>query len=128
MTEGLIGVELRILSRVTSGAGATTGPFTVGSERAFACETSGAGATTFSVKLSDLRVRAEFNSGVGGTTRGAGNTGATRDERKPSAGGGPGTGLKASRLATDESECGKFSFGASTTCSVGLEPRATRMV
>jgi hypothetical protein len=128
MTEGLIGVALRILSRVTSGAGATIGAFTVGSERVFACETSGAGATTLAVKLSDLRVNAEFNSGVGGSTRGVGNAGANRDERNPSDGGGPGIGLNARRLATDESERGKFNFGASTTCSDGLEPRATRMV
>src|SRR6266436_6232582 len=95
-TEGLMGVALRILSRVTAGAGATTDARSEGMERVIAGETPGAGATTLAVKLSDVRVSAEFNSGVDGTTRGVGNAGATRDERNPSAGGGPGTGLKAS--------------------------------
>ena len=80
------------------------------------------------VRLSGLRVSVEFNSGVGGTTVGAGSAGADNVDRSPSAGGGPGTGLNASRFATDESERGRFSLGASTTFSVGVVPRATRMV
>ena len=72
----------------------------------------------------------EFNSGEGGTGLIviAGSVGAMREERRPSAGGGPGFDLNASRLATAESECGRFTLGASTTFSLGLSPRATRMV
>lgn len=70
----------------------------------------------------------EFNSGEGGTALIAGRAGAMREERRPSAGGGPGFGLNASRFATAESECGRFTLGASTIFSVGLSPRATRMV
>jgi hypothetical protein len=128
MTEGAIDVVPRILSRFTSGAGAITGAFTVGKDRVLVCETSGAGAITLAMRLSGLRVKVEFNSGVGGTTLGVGNAGAAKDERKPSVGGGPGTGLIASRLATDASARGRLSFGASTTFSVGAVPRATRMV
>jgi hypothetical protein len=83
--------------------------------------------SVFAVRLAD-----EFNSGEGGTTlivvRYAGRVGAVREDRSPSAGGGPGFDLKASRLATAESECGRFTLGASTTFSRGLSPRATRMV
>jgi hypothetical protein len=76
----------------------------------------------FAARLAD-----EFNSGEGATALIAGSVGAVREERSPSAGGGPGFGLIASKLATAESECGRFTLGASTTCSVGLSPRATRM-
>src|SRR5260221_2600105 len=71
----------------------------------------------------------EFNSGEGGTGLIviAGSVGAMREERRPSAGGGPGFALNASRLATAESECGRFTLGASTTFSLGLSPRATRI-
>lgn len=127
-TAGFIAVALRTWSRFTSGAGATMGALTDGKARAFARARSGAGAMALAVKLSGLRVRVEFNSGVGGTTAGTGREGAVNVERKPSAGGGPGTGLNASRFATDESERGRFSLGASTTFSVGVEPRATRIV
>src|SRR5271167_3806545 len=83
---------------------------------------------TLVVKLLGLRLAEEFSSGEGGTTLIAGRVGAVREERKPSAGGGPGFGLNASRLATAESECGRFTLGASTTFSLGLSPRATRIV
>jgi hypothetical protein len=46
----------------------------------------------------------------------------------PSAGGGPGTGLKARRFFTGSAEIGNFKSGASTTFSVAALPRATRMV
>lgn len=119
--------EERILSGVAFGAGAIGDAFSVGDVRVFACATSGAGATTFAVRASCLRP-AEFTSGVGGTALTAGNLGATRDDCRPSAGGGPGFGLKASRLATAESLCGRFNLGASTIVSPGLSPRATLMV
>jgi hypothetical protein len=82
------------------------------------------------VRVLELRVAGEFNSGEGGTAFIviAGSIGAVREERRPSAGGGPGFGLKASRFATAESECGRFTLGASTTFSLGLSPRATRIV
>lgn len=70
----------------------------------------------------------EFSSGEGATALIAGKVGATFAERRPSAGGGPGFGLNASRLATAESECGRFSLGVSTTLSLGRSPRATWMV
>jgi hypothetical protein len=128
ITDGAIEFALRNWSRFTSGAGAITGLFTVGSERWSVLETSGVGAIAFAVRLFGLRVRAEFNSGVGGTTVGTGKAGAARVDRSPSAGGGPGIDLNASRFATDESDRGRFSFGASTTFSVGAAPRATRIV
>jgi hypothetical protein len=56
------------------------------------------------VSMLDLRLADEFSSGEGATTLIAGRVGAGRAERRPSAGGGPGLGLKASRLATAESE------------------------
>ena len=82
ITVGASGVAMRILSR----------------------ETFGAGGMMLGVSMSDLRLAAEFSSGEGGATLIAGRVGAVRLERRPSAGGGPGLGLKASRLATAESE------------------------
>src|SRR5208282_1449817 len=90
---------------------------------------TGAGAMTVGASgVADrIFVSSRETFGAGGITA-AGKVGATSDERKPSAGGGPGSGLKASRLATAASECGRFILGASTTFSAGLSPRATRMV
>lgn len=56
------------------------------------------------VRMFGVRLADEFNSGEGGTALIAGSVGAVREERRPSAGGGPGFGLNASRLATAESE------------------------
>src|SRR5215831_192756 len=127
-TEGFSGNAFRILSRATSGAGATTvDELKSGVLREFAFATSGAGGTTLAVTFGCLRVSAEFNSGEGATTLGVGNAGATNCDRNPSAGGGPGIGFTASKFAT-ESECGRFSLGASTTLSDGRSPRATRIV
>jgi len=69
-------------------------------------ETLGAGGTMFVVRTLGVRLADEFNSGEGGTALIviAGRVGAVREERRPSAGGGPGFGLNASRLATAESE------------------------
>src|ERR1017187_2429856 len=104
----------------------------VGKVRVAACETSGAGGMMFVARVLAVRLgvdpNPECNSGEGGTTLIAGRVGAMRVERRPSAGGGPGFGLNASRLATAESECGRLTLGASTTFSLGLSPRATRMV
>jgi|SRR5208282_2623273 hypothetical protein len=122
------GLAVRILSRETFGAGGMTAELNVGEVRVLARETSGAGGIIFVDKLFEVRLAEAFSSGEGGTTLVAGRVGAMREERRPSAGGGPGSGLKASRLATAESECGRFILGASTTFSVGLSPRATRMV
>ena len=108
--------------------------FKIGEVRVGVRETSGAGGMTLLVRTLERRVVAweedVFNSGDGGTARIviAGSVGAMREERRPSAGGGPGFGLNASRLATAESECGRFILGASTTLSLGLSPRATRIV
>ena len=59
---------------------------------------------TLVVRPLGARLAEEFISGDGGTTLIAGSVGAAREERSPSAGGGPGFGLNASRLATAESE------------------------
>src|SRR5208282_684507 len=123
-----------ILSRETLGAGGTMVGFEAGEVRVLACETSGAGGTIVFARLVALRLGDgfEFSSGEGGTGRivgsAGGRFGATREERNPSAGGGPGLGLKARRLATAASECGRLILGASTTLSLALSPRATRMV
>ena len=130
-TVGASGLAVRILSRETFGAGATIDEFRVGAVRVGVGETSGAGGMTLVVRTLELvREEEEFNSGEGGTALIviAGSIGAMREERRPSAGGGPGFDLKASRLATAESECGRFILGASTTLSLGLSPRATWMV
>jgi hypothetical protein len=124
-------LAVRILSREIFGAGGTIDEFRVGEVRVGVRETSGAGGMTLVVRTLELvREEEEFNSGEGGTALIviAGSTGAMREERRPSAGGGPGFDLKASRLATAESECGRFILGASTTFSLGLSPRATWMV
>ena len=138
MTVGASGLAVLILSRETFGAGGTIAAFIValrvGEVRVGARETSGAGGMTLVVRRLLVRLVVgegdEFNSGDGGTARIviAGSVGAVREERRPSAGGGPGFGLNASRLATAESECGRFILGASTTFSLGLSPRATRIV
>ncbi len=127
-TVGASGFVVRIWSRDTFGAGGTTAALKAGELRLLERETSGAGGTMFVVRLLEERPGVDFNSGEGAIALSAGRTGAVRDERRPSAGGGPGFGLKASRLATAESECGRLILGASTTFSVGLSPRATRMV
>jgi hypothetical protein len=134
MTVGASGLAVRILSRETFGAGGMIAAFKIGEVRVGARETSGAGGMTLVVRTLELRLvvreEEEFNSGEGGTAFIviAGSMGAMREERRPSAGGGPGFDLKASRLATAESECGRFILGASTTLSLGLSPRATWMV
>jgi len=129
-TVGASVLAVRILSRETFGAGGTIVVLRVGEVRVGVLETSGVGGMTLVVRVLERRLADEFNSGEGGTAVIviAGSIGAMRDERRPSAGGGPGFGLKASRLATAESECGRFILGASTTFSLGLSPRATRMV
>jgi hypothetical protein len=131
---GASGLAVRILSRETLGAGGTIAAFRFGEVRVLARERSGAGGMMFVVGMLGVCLAVgegdEFNSGEGGTALIviAGSIGAMREERRPSAGGGPGFGLNASRLATAESECGRFILGASTTRSLGLSPRATRMV
>ena len=135
-TAGASGLAVRILSCETFGAGGTIAGFIValrvGEVRVLARETSGAGGMTLVVRVLGVCLADDFNSGEGGTALIviviAGSVGAVREERRPSAGGGPGFDLKASRLATAESECGRFTLGASTTLSLGLSPRATRMV
>lgn len=116
----------RSLSRFTSGAGVIGDGFIVGVLRVFACEISGAGGTMFVVRLW-ARLPA-CTSGVGGTALISGRSGANSFEPSPSAGGGPGFGLKASRFATALSLRGSLSFGASTTVSARRSPRTTRIV
>src|ERR1039457_1277685 len=90
----------------------------VGKVRVAACETSGAGGMMFVARVLAVRLgvdpNPECNSGEGGTTLIAGRVGAMRVERRPSAGGGPGVGLKRGRLGIGEKGRGRFSLGAST--------------
>src|SRR5712692_8349579 len=108
MTVGASGFAVLILSCETFGAGGTMAALKVGEVRVAVRETSGAGGMMLVVRMLGVRLADEFNSGEGGTTLIviAGRVGAVREERRPSAGGGPGFGLNASRLATAESECG----------------------
>src|ERR1700686_3198270 len=120
----------RILSRATLGVvgvGGMMALFSAGAARPLLRETSGAGAMTFVSSPWAERLVDAFNSGEGGAMLIAGRVGAVREDRKPSAGGGPGFALKASRLATAESEWGRLTLGASTTFSAGLLPRTTRL-
>ena len=128
MTVGVSWFGDCILSRDTFGAGGTMLALKVGEVRVAVFDTSGAGAMMVVVRVLAVRLADELRSGEGGTALIAGRVGAVREERKPSAGGGPGLGLIASRLATAESECGRFMRGASATFSRGCSPRTTRMV
>jgi len=121
-TVGASGLAVRILSRETFGAGGTIAAFKIGEVRVGARETSGAGGMTLVVSVLGVCLADEFNSGEGGTAFIviAGSIGAMREERRPSAGGGPGFGLKASRLATAESECGRFILGSVHNSLAGL--------
>jgi hypothetical protein len=95
----------RILSRCASGAGGITLAFNIGALWVLSLRTSGLGAIAVSARL-----------------------GARNEDFNPSAGAVPGIGLKASKFATAESDCGSFNLGASTTFSRTDSPRATRMV
>jgi hypothetical protein len=96
---GASGLAVRILSRETFGAGGTIVVLRVGEVRVGVLETSGVGGMTLLASALERRVvvweEDEFNSGEGGTAVVviAGSIGAMRDERRPSAGGGPGFGL-----------------------------------
>ena len=98
-TVGASGLAVRILSRETFGAGGTIVVLRVGEVRVGVLETSGVGGMTLLAGALERRVvvweEDEFNSGEGGTAVVviAGSIGAMRDERRPSAGGGPGFGL-----------------------------------
>jgi hypothetical protein len=99
-------ITCRLRSAALEGGGATTPLFKRGIDRSSSRITSGGGATI-----------AFFESdGVGVAAF------------KPSAGGGPGMDLKASRFATGARDMGKLRLGASTTFSLREVPRATRMV
>jgi hypothetical protein len=132
-TAGASEFVVRVLSRETSGAGGTTAAFQSCEVRVLECETSGAGGTMLAVRALGERLADGFNSdgfksGEGGMALVVGRNGVVRVERRPSAGGGPGLGLNASRFATAESECGRLTLGASTTFSAGCSPRTTRIV
>ncbi len=129
-----IAFDARSFSAVTFGAGAITVDV-IAALRRVSCTTSGAGATTLAARLACLRLAelaSLLRSGAGGTgatfARAFESAGAASLACIPSAGGGPGIGLNASRFATAESLCGKFTLGASTMVSPGLSPRATLMV
>lgn len=104
MMIGASGLAARILSREIFGVGGTISAFRAGELRVRERETSGAGATMLVSRFFGVRLADALTSGAGATGLIAGRTGAVRDERSPSAGGGPGFDLSASRLATAESE------------------------
>jgi len=104
MTVEVSELPVRILSRETFGVGGTMGVLKEDDVRLLELAISGAGAMTFIAGLLVERMVDEFNSGDGAATVIEGRVGAVSAERKPSAGGGPASALKASRLATAESE------------------------
>src|SRR5579883_3117096 len=88
----------------------------------------GGGATTLWSSEAMRRSSWRSTSGAGAMIEFCERAGAARLDFSPSAGGGPGTGLKASRFSTGALETGNFKLGASTTLSRAVSPRATRMV
>jgi hypothetical protein len=117
---------MSVCSEWTVGAGGTTAAFRAGAVRDLSAEMFGAGGT---IELgSRTRPARDWSrarlSWAGGITL-VGRLGATSEECRPSAGGGPGWDLKASRLATAMEEAGSLRSGASTTCGVSDAPRAT---
>ena len=114
-------------SERTLGAGGTIAALRVGAARDLSEERLGAGGTTES-SVTPLR---DFSRGMlngAGAITLAGKLGAVSAECNPSAGGGPGLDLNASRLATAPVDEGSLRLGASTTLGVSEPPRATRMV
>lgn len=104
------------------GAGGTTAALSVGAVRDRSADTLGAGGTTeFRLTLARDRSRVTL-SWAGGITF-AGRLGATRTECRPSAGGGAGFDLKASKLATAVEDAGSLRSGASTTFWASEAPR-----
>jgi hypothetical protein len=101
--------------------------FSAGAVRDRSAETLGEGGTTESSLTLARDCSRVMLSGAGATTL-AGRVSGLSDERKPSAGGGPGLDLKASRLATAAVEEGRLRLGASTIRWASELPRATRMV
>jgi len=117
----------RVCSERTLGAGGTTAASRTGAVRWLEAAL-GAGGTT---ELSDgaprdwSRVRFTFAGAITLARR----LGAVSEERKPSAGGGPGSFLgTASRFATAPGEEGSLRSGASTICEASERPRATLIV
>jgi hypothetical protein len=96
--------------------------------RAFSCATVVGGGAITSLFRPAIRFRSRLTSGGGATIEFFDRSGAVRDDLSPSAGGGPGTDLKASKFATGALDTGNFKSGASTTFSTAELPRATRMV
>jgi hypothetical protein len=92
------------LSGETFGAGGITVALNVGEVRVSVREISGAGGMTCVVRVFGVLLAEAFNSGEGATALIAGRVGAAIDDRRPSAGGGPGFGFSASKFATAELE------------------------
>ncbi len=113
-----------VRSRETLGAGAMIVGSRDGATSACSDRTSGAGGTTAAFRAGAVRDLFEETLGAGAITL-AGRLGAVREECRPSAGGGPGLALKASRLATAPMEDGSLRSGASTTLGASEPPRAT---
>jgi len=118
---------MSVRSDGTFGAGGTTAEFRAGRLRELAAAILGAGGTTEFSETPRRDWSRDTLTGAGAITF-AGRLGAVREECSPSVGGGPGFGLKASKLATAPVEEGSLRLGASTTLGVSELPRATRMV
>jgi len=107
------------------GLGGITAALIEGDARNLSRRTSGLGGTTAS-RTGAVSILSRCTSGLGATAI-SDRSGARKLDLNPSAGGGPGIGLYASRLATAALDCGNFRLGASTTFSCSRSPRATRI-
>src|ERR1700758_2824884 len=87
--------------------------------RRFAETFAGGGATTALASPGVVRFSSRKVSGGGATMAFFESVGGVREDFSPSAGGGPGTGLTASRFATGARENRNLGLGASTTLSRG---------
>ncbi len=115
----------KVCSERTLGAGGTTTAFRDGADRDLSEEMLGAGGTT-ELRSSAARDLPRVAFTGGGAITLTGRLGATREECKPSEGGGPGlAAFKASRLATAPAVAGSLRLGASTTLGASEPPRAT---
>jgi len=113
-----------VCSDRTFGAGGTIAEFSAGAVRDLSEEILGAGGTMASSFIPPRDWSRATLTCAGAITL-TGRLGAVRDECRPSAGGGPGLALKASRLATAPAEEGSLNSGASTTFAASELPRAT---
>jgi hypothetical protein len=119
----------KVCSERTLGAGGTTVAFRIGAVRELLAAAPGAGGTTES-SAGAPRDWSRVTFTFAGAITLAGRLGAVSEERKPSAGGGPGLffTFTASKFATAPVEVGILRSGASTIWDASERPRATLIV